>query len=359
MVDRKSLEVLAQIAINSEYFMQVTLDREGRVLSSDSGIGPVPSLFDNSDQPIRFSDCFTSSDWVKYENNRLKAWNNHQQSFIVNLRKINYSIGTTIPTKWEFYFISEDFGTCLGIGHPLESKKPYDIGLGEILEQSDNSNELLESLLDNKLIGFWDFDPFSKKNSISTSLAQALGYSEKEVELTTEIPWQKHIHPEDYTVLTMDMVRHFKNTPNLPFKREFRMITKQFQTIWVVGFGKTITSTSEGKPLRVLGLIIDISERKKQELWLKEHHFFLKELAFKQSHTLRARVANILGLLEVLDIEAQSVESRRIVDIIKKETKELDLALKKSIKESVQHHKSLEKETDLDQDSHSLSIKDS
>ncbi|MFC3417638.1 hypothetical protein [Algoriphagus hitonicola] len=69
MVDRKSLEVLAQIAINSEYFMQVTLDREGRVLSSDSGIGPVPSLFDNSDQPIRFSDCFTSSDWVKYENN--------------------------------------------------------------------------------------------------------------------------------------------------------------------------------------------------------------------------------------------------------------------------------------------------
>lgn len=137
------------------------------------------------------------------------------------------------------------------------------------------------------------------------------------------------------------------------------MITKQFQTIWVVGFGKTITSTSDGKPLRVLGLIIDISERKKQELWLKEHHFFLKELAFKQSHTLRARVANILGLLEVLDIEAQSVESKRIVEIIKKETKELDLALKKSIKESVQHHKSLEKEADLDQDSHSLSIKDS
>lgn len=136
------------------------------------------------------------------------------------------------------------------------------------------------------------------------------------------------------------------------------MITKQMQTIWVVGFGKTITSKSEGTTLRVLGLIIDISDRKKQELWLKEHHFFLKELAFKQSHTLRARVANILGLLEVLDIESQSVESKRIVDIIQKETKELDQALKKSIKESVQHHKSLERETDLDTDSHSLSVKD-
>ncbi|WP_297335118.1 PAS domain-containing protein [Algoriphagus sp.] len=359
MVDKKSLEVLAQMAINSEYFMQVTLDREGKVLSSDSGIGPVPSLFDTHTQAIYFSDCFTASDWGKYENNRLKAWNNHQQSFMVHLRKINYSSGTSIPTKWEFYFISEDFGTCLGIGHPLESKKPYDIGLGEILEQGDNSNELLESLLDHKLIGFWDFDPFGKKNSMSPSLAQALGYSEKEADSTGEISWQKHIHPEDYHLLTVDMVRHFKNSPNLPFKREFRMITKQQQTIWVIGFGKTITATSEGKPLRVLGLVIDISERKKQELWLKEHHFFLKELAFKQSHTLRARVANILGLLEVLDIEAQSVESKRIVTIIKNETKELDLALKKSIKESVQHHQSLEKESDLDPGSHSLSVNDS
>lgn len=359
MVNKKSLEILAQLAINSEYFMQITLDKEGKVLSSDSGIGPVPSLFEKKVVDIHFSDCFISSDWVKYENNRLKAWKNHQQSFLVDLRKINYGSGSSVLTKWEFYFISEEFGTCLGIGHPLEVKKPYDIGLGEFIDQSDNSNELLESLLDNKLIGFWDFDPFSKKNAISSGLALSLGYKEREIEAKGEIPWQQHIHSEDYSQLMIDLVHHFKTSGNLPFKKEFRMINRQNQTIWVVGFGKTIQWSPEGKPYRVLGLIIDISDRKKQQLWLKEHHFFLKELAYKQSHTLRSRVANILGLLDILDIEQQSVESKRIVEIIQKETKELDIALKKSIKESVQHHKSLEKEAAEDDDSHSLSIKDS
>ncbi|WP_373397315.1 hypothetical protein V8V91_22535 [Algoriphagus halophilus] len=73
---------------------------------------------------------------------------------------------------------------------------------------------------------------------------------------------------------------------------------------------------------------------------------FLKELAFQQSHTLRARVANILGLIDILDIEQQSIESKRILDIIKKETVQLDQALKKSIKESVNQNKNFEKDSD-------------
>ncbi|WP_287063995.1 PAS domain-containing protein [Algoriphagus sp.] len=335
---------MAQFAIRSDYLMQVTLDKNGIVLNSDSGLGPTPSLFEKKDRPIQFADCFLSSDWVKYENNRLKAWQNHHQSFVVNLHKISYPSGNLIKTKWEFFFLSSEIGTCLGIGHPIESQKPYNIGLGDFMDSEDSANEIMDTILEDRLLGFWEFNPFEKSNTISSGLAQTLGYSEEEILSSEKISWEKHIHPEDFKQLTIDLTKHFKSFGNIPFKREFRLISKRNQTIWIMAFGRTIQWTKEHLPKKVQGVILDITEKKKQELWLKEHHYFLKDLAFQQSHTLRAKVANIMGLLDVLDIEQQSIESKRIVEIIKKETQQLDQALKKSIKESVNQNKTFEKE---------------
>lgn len=345
MNNQNGLDLMAQLAVSSEYLMQVTLDKEGRILSSDSGIGPIPSLFDHTEKPVYFPDCFLSSDWVKYENNRIKAWQNHHQSFFVELQKINYPDETLQKTRWEFFFISEDFGTCLGVGHPLDGQKPYNIQLGEFIDGTETHSELLDSILEDKILGFWEFNPFDKSNFISSGLAQTLGYSEKEINQGGQISWERHIHPEDYGSLRHQLIQHFKNSGNLPFKREFRLVSKRKQSIWVVAFGKTSKWDLDGKPFHVTGLIVDINEKKKQELWLREHHYFLKDLAFQQSHTLRARLANVIGLLDLLDIEDQSSEAKRIVEIIKKETQELDRSLKKSIKESVDQNKAFESET--------------
>ncbi len=339
MIDAKILEMLSQLAITSEYFMQVSLDKSGQVLSSGSGIGPIPSLFNKTIKPMYFSDCFLPSDWAKYENNRLKAWNNHQKSFIVDLQKINYRSDNLLKTKWEFFVASEDLGICVGIGHPVDTLQPYNIQLGDFLESEDSNPKIIDTLLEDKLLGFWEFNPFEKINTISSGLAQTLGYTEKEIETLDNISWEKHIHQEDYLQLTQKLTHHFKSPGSSPFKKEFRLISKRNQTIWVMAFGKTIYWTAEGFPKKVQGIILDITEKKKKELWMKEHQYFLKELAFQQSHTLRARVANILGLLDVLDIEEQYDESKRILDIIKKETVQLDQALKKSIKESVNQNK--------------------
>jgi PAS domain S-box-containing protein len=338
-----SIKVLSNLAITSEYFLQVTLDKSGKVLSSDSGIGPVPSLFDHKEKPLQFADCFSASDWSKYENQRIKAWKSSHQSFIVDLQKINHPDAHTTLTKWEFFFISEDHGTCLGLGHPVEPLRPYNLGLGEFIDGTTNSNELIDILLESKLLGFWDFDTETKTDYISNGLAQMLGYSEKEILRLKNISWQKHIYPDDYTSLFRDLALHFKTTGNLPFRKEFRIVSKGNQISWVIGFGKTTKWDETGRPLKMQGLLIDITEKKKQEIWMREHHYFLRDLAFQQSHSLRARVANILGVLEILDIEPQSPESRKLLDILKTESKQLDQALKKSIKESVEQNKSWER----------------
>jgi PAS domain S-box-containing protein len=344
MQDWKSIQVLSNMAITSEYFLRVTLEKSGKVISSHSGIGPIPSLFDNKEKSIYFSDCFLASEWPKYENQRIKAWKSGHQSFLVDLQKINHPEENTVPTKWEFFFVSEDFGTCFGLGHPIEPLRPYNLGLGEFIDGTTNGNELVEILLENKLLGFWDFDPSTKKDYISSGVAQMLGYSEKEIQKMKEISWQKHIHPDDFQELTRDLNLHFKTTGNLPFRKEFRIVSKGNQTIWVVGFGKTTDwDNTTGHPIKMQGLLIDINEKKKQEIWLREHHYFLRDLAFQQSHSLRARVANILGVLEILDTEQHTMESRKLLEILKTESKQLDQSLKKSIKESVNQNESWER----------------
>lgn len=344
MNNREKIQSLGKLVIYSEYFLQIIIDKSGNVTSSSTGIGPSLSLFDQRERTLHFSDFFLSTDWGKYENNRIKACKNSHQSFLVDLQKINHLEGTTSPTKWEFFFISEGCGTCLGIGHPEESNKPYNIGLGEFFDKSSEESQIVDNLVNDKLLGFWEFDNFKKTDNISQGLAQMLGYSQDETFEKREVSWQNHVHPDDYLSLVKDLSYHFKTKGDLPFKKEFRIISTKKETLWVLGYGKTIQWSEDRKPIRILGCLVDITDKKNHQQWLHEHHFFLKDLAFQQSHSLRARVANILGVLEILEAETQTSESKKLVQIIKDETKQLDVALKKSIKESVQKNLSFEKD---------------
>ncbi|REG83072.1 PAS domain-containing protein [Algoriphagus antarcticus] len=344
-----AIQALSHLGVVSDYFFQVTLDKTGKVITTESDIDPNPNYFDKKNKPIYFADYFVASNWGKYETHRNKAWRNSHQSFTVDLQKIENPQGDAVDTKWEFFFISEEFGTCLGIGHPVIQPMPYNIGLGDLFDSSKNDGkEIIDSILEDKLLGFWEFDLTNKGDKISQGLGQMLGYTQDELKGTTPISWQKHIHPEDFPKLMRDLGTHFKTSGNMPFKKEFRINQKNNKIIWALGFGKTIEWSNAGYPTKILGCILDISDRKKQDIWIKEHHYFLKELAFEQSHTLRARVANILGILEILESEPLNSESSQLVQMIKNETKSLDQSLKKSIKESVQKNKSIENDLSSD-----------
>lgn len=339
----KSIQVLGQMAVKSEYFLQITLDKSGQVISGDSGLGPVPTLFDHQDRPIYFSDCFLSSDWSRYESQKIKAWKNNQPSFFVELNKINHPDKTSSVTKWEFFFLSEDFGTCLGIGHPTESPKGYQMGLGDFIDRDSNQNEIVDSLLENKLLSFWRYDKNNFNDQISPSLAQILGYQPDDLENLSHFSWQQHVHPEDLSEVKEALKNHLMTRGNLPFRAELRIVAKNEQVRWVIAYGKTSVWSKNGYPQIIQGVLLDNHEKKKQELWMREHHFFLRDLAFQQSHSLRARVANIRGILEIMESEDLSTDARKLLNILKQESKMLDNSLKKSIKESVQQNETWEK----------------
>ncbi len=61
----------------------------------------------------------------------------------------------------------------------------------------------------------------------------------------------------------------------------------------------------------------------------------LRNIAFKNSHELRRPVANILGLISILEMETLSSENKRIIEFIESSIQELDETIKSIAAESV------------------------
>ena len=347
MQTRENIQALDKLLGRSEYFLQVTLDESGTILASSTGMEPVTSSFNRRENPLRFGDCFLVSDWPKYEAKRLHAWNNKRGSFMVDLQKINHAGDSATLSRWEFFFVSHDFGVCHGVGHPEDPLHNFDFGSREFFQDSNSSKELLDTILESKLLGFWELAVESTTDFMSNGLAQVLGYQLNDFKSPVKISWRNHIHAEDSAKISQKLTRHFASRGREIFHEEFRINTKNDITLWVIGFGKTIRWDDAERPIKIQGLFLNITEKKKQELLMREYHSFLRDLAFQQSHSLRARVANILGILQILDTENQAPESRKLLEILKDESKMLDESLKKSIKESVLQDETLERESKL------------
>lgn len=120
----------------------------------------------------------------------------------------------------------------------------------------------------------------------------------------------------------------------------FSKITKLLPLIWV-GKTESFETTFQDKiylntlqPIKdESGLVesfvlvaLDITERKKNELKIIDQNNALKEIAWHQSHIVRRPVANILGLMNLIQTE-QEEEGKydlRYLDFLNKTAKELD-----------------------------------
>ncbi len=72
----------------------------------------------------------------------------------------------------------------------------------------------------------------------------------------------------------------------------------------------------------------DISERKKNEIFIKKQNDALSDIIFFQSHEVRRPVANILGIISILDKSNLSKENKNQIELLDISVKELDNIIK-------------------------------
>ncbi|MEJ6485196.1 PAS domain-containing protein [Nostoc punctiforme UO1] len=95
--------------------------------------------------------------------------------------------------------------------------------------------------------------------------------------------WRNAIHPED--VERVEQALFNAMTQNTNYEAEYRVIHPDGKVRWLVGKGRSIYNEA-GKPVRMLGVVIDISDRKQAEIALKESEIRYRAIVEDQTELI-------------------------------------------------------------------------
>jgi len=144
----------------------------------------------------------------------------------------------------------------LGIARDITERKKAE-------EELRRSEERLELALEGAELGLWDWNVQTGEVVFDRRCARMLGYTTDEIEPHLRA-WERMLHPED--------ARHVKEAlkaqleGKTPFcETEHRLRAKSGEWKWILYRGTVVEWDDNGKPLRVTGTHLDITDRKKAE----------------------------------------------------------------------------------------------
>lgn len=124
----------------------------------------------------------------------------------------------------------------------------------------EESEERLRLAVESAQEGVYDLDISTGKVIVNDIYARMLGYEPDKFSESIE-NWSDKLHPEDAGIAKkyfQDYINGRRNT----YQIEFRLRTASGDYIWVLSCGKIVAYDDTGKPLRMIGTHINISERK-------------------------------------------------------------------------------------------------
>lgn len=144
--------------------------------------------------------------------------------------------------------------------------------------------------------GLWDWDLKTGLAYLSPRYYAMTGYGADEV-IPNRAFLNALVHPGDLQRVSDTMDAHLRGETGQSVV-EYRMITKSRSITWILGKGKVVERDQDGAPLRMVGTISDISERKRMELSLE-----------KESQRTQAILRTASDGIHILDIDGNVLEA--------------------------------------------------
>ena len=134
-------------------------------------------------------------------------------------------------------------------------------------EALKESEERLRLALDATNTGLWDLDLRTGKVYRSPHLYSKLGYGSDEMARTRE-EFCRLVHPDDLEPMRRRFEEHLERGSE--YKAEIRIKRKNGEWCWFIDSGEVIERDNDGRPLRMVGTDVDISDLKRAEEALRE-----------------------------------------------------------------------------------------
>lgn len=136
-----------------------------------------------------------------------------------------------------------------------------------LLAELRNRDQRVRLALDGTQTGIWDWNLKTDRLLLSPGWLQRQGYPEAPAGLPL-VSWEKMIHPDDLPACRESLRQHLEGETPL-FRKEFRLQTQDDTPHWLLVRGRITERNCQGKPLRLLGTLVDISGQKSTQRYLQ------------------------------------------------------------------------------------------
>lgn len=228
---------------------------------------------------------------------------------------------------------------CIFIGFIISVLTGYiiykkNIRIMVITDSLEKSEKRFALVIEGMNDGIWDWTDITKDEEYwSPQFKKLLGYAEDEIK-ASYTAFQALLHPDDIEKVKALVQEHFEK--NVPFNIECRLRKKDGEYCWFRSKATTVRDENN-KPIRMVGSIRDISQRKDGELKLRDYADEMesksRELAIAKeqaeqanrmksdflanmSHEIRTPMNAVIGMTSMLLESNLQPDQRKKLDII-------------------------------------------
>ncbi len=143
-------------------------------------------------------------------------------------------------------------------------------------ELESKRNELqLDLIIDTARIGMWDWSIDTGNLFVNEQWLKIIGYSKHEVTVATMDDWIGLTHPDDIKRIKRTLQSYWNSNDEI-VRFETRLKHRNNDWVWVYGIAKDIEYNAHGAAIRMIGTLVDITEKKNKDLQLNESRLQLE-----------------------------------------------------------------------------------
>jgi len=173
----------------------------------------------------------------------------------------------------------------LEINNDITLQKQAEVALSE-------SEERRRLALDLTHLGFWDMHLPSRNIVWNDNHFSLLGLAPYDIKPSYEL-WRSHVHPDDIDWVQQRFLESIEN--HTDYAAEYRVVHRDGSVHWLMARANA-TYDDSGQPLRSLGVLLDISDRKHIQQALQQSEEKFRQLA-----------ENIQALFWMIDAQTQQI----------------------------------------------------
>lgn len=178
----------------------------------------------------------------------------------------------------------------------------------------EENNMLLQQSQSLANFGSWQWDVQSNRVTWSDELYNIYGIDKNTFEATFE-GYQKLLHPDDKDYIVATVTNALNTGEDATF--EERIIRPNGEVRYLNSWSKVIKDDN-GQPVKMFGACLDITKDKQVQQKMQE-------IAWQQSHMVRAPLASLMGLTNLLKEETfDNKEQQKLLEHILQTAKQLD-----------------------------------